>query len=231
MSYVGIDLDTLTILFKAADVKSACLISAMEFEHLTHCIFPVERNEESKSGKARKVRIPGFLTTMEQKILYRNITGNECLEKVGELMYVLHELLHELPDDPRGQFKLEQMAGPIELSADAGMPAVGAKPIIKMPSAPSLPVAPSIPSAPGIPSAPKIPSAPRIPSAQPTPPKAGSTTGKVWAIAEQTLLDYPQATGDLKELRRVVIDACEAEGINPGTAATQFGAWKRAKGL
>lgn len=241
MSYVALDLEKMTVLFKAPDMRSACLISAMDFEEVTHCIFPVERNTATPQGKTREVTLPGFLTRMEQVVLYRNMTGIESGGgfNVGDLRLELHRLLLELPDDARSLFKLEQLAGLAELSADTRDIIRQPQPLIKLPSAPSIPVAPSIPSAPGIPSAPKIPSAPRIPSAPPTAPKAGSTTGKVWEIAESHAKDMmPEGTAltltDLlsnKAFRNQVIAACEAIGINSGTAATQFGAWKRSKGL
>ena len=236
MSYVALDLENMKVLFKAPDMRSACLISAMDFEQVTHCIFPVERTTETPKGGQRQAKLPGFLTRMEQVVLYRNMTGQQGTVSLnaGDLMDTLHAMLLDYPNDARSLFALEKLAGLDSLEADERDIIPNAQPLIKLPSAPSLPsapVAPSIPSAPGIPSAPKIPAAPKLPSAPPTAPKAGSTTGKVWAIADQIMADIPQPVSDLKELRRVVIEACEEEGINPGTAATQFGAWKRSKDL
>lgn len=54
-------------------------------------------------------------------------------------------------------------------------------------------------------------------------PKAGSTTGKVWEIA-----DNIKSTGqfaDKKALRKAVIEACIQAGINNSTASVQFGKW------
>ena len=64
--------------------------------------------------------------------------------------------------------------------------------------------------------------APREPGAPPPRPKATSTTGRVWEIADRML-----AAGATD--RKAVIAACEAEGINPSTASTHYGKWKASK--
>lgn len=81
-------------------------------------------------------------------------------------------------------------------------------------------------------STPRAPRAPRTATASadgtapsaPGRPKAGSTTGRVWDIADTK---KGSATG--KDLRKAVIAACEAEGINPSTASVQFGKWLAAQ--
>lgn len=246
MSYLAIDMDAMKVLFKARDIRSACLISALFHEDVTHCIFPIERHEFSgKGNNIRNVRLPGFLTTMEQRLLYKNLTGEESNGKynIGQLMDKLHELLVAIPEDERSLFSLEKAAGSSELAVDH-MDAKNWTPppfIAKLPpSAPSIPSAPSAPSAPwnapspGIPSAPSAPSPPRAPTAPkapPSAPKPGGATARVWAIAEQFWMADENARSDIKAFRKKVVDACEAEGLNGGTAATQFGAWKRSKGL
>lgn len=65
--------------------------------------------------------------------------------------------------------------------------------------------------------------APRDPGAPPARPKATSTTGRVWEIADGMM------TGSALPERKAVIAACEAEGINPATASTQYGKWKASK--
>lgn len=65
------------------------------------------------------------------------------------------------------------------------------------------------------------PSAPRAPAGPANRPAAGSLTGRVWDMA-----DHHAALGLVdKELRRTVIAACEAVGINKSTASVQFGKW------
>jgi len=55
-----------------------------------------------------------------------------------------------------------------------------------------------------------------------TRPKAGSKTGRVWEIAEQL--------GE-EVTRKGVVDTCVAEGINPSTASTQYGKWRKFNGM
>lgn len=73
--------------------------------------------------------------------------------------------------------------------------------------------------------APAQPQAARQPRAEgaPSRPAAGTTTGRVWAIADQQLAQWPH--GINKEFRRLVISACEAAGINSSTASVQYGKW------
>lgn len=58
-------------------------------------------------------------------------------------------------------------------------------------------------------------------------PKSGSTTAKVWEIADELRKLNPDH--DQKALRPLIIAECEANGINPATAATQFSKWKGAQ--
>lgn len=68
-------------------------------------------------------------------------------------------------------------------------------------------------------------SEPRVPRAPGERPKAASTTGKVWEIADRFFTD----DGDWKTMRGKIMAACEAEGINSATAATQYSKWKVSK--
>lgn len=54
-------------------------------------------------------------------------------------------------------------------------------------------------------------------------PKEGSSTGRVWAIADE--MSTTSAAAD----RKAVIAACEAAGINTATASTQFSKWLKAR--
>lgn len=65
---------------------------------------------------------------------------------------------------------------------------------------------------------------PKAEGGSPSAPKTGSTTGRVWAIAD-TLW---QSNGTMPD-RKAVMAACEAEGINPSTASTQYGKWKASR--
>ena len=59
-------------------------------------------------------------------------------------------------------------------------------------------------------------------------PKAGSKTGLVWQIADTIYNDQPKPV-DFKIARRLIITACEAEGINGSTASVQFSKWVKTK--
>lgn len=66
------------------------------------------------------------------------------------------------------------------------------------------------------------------PASDSSTPKTGSKTGRVWEIAEPIY----QAAADKsnwKDIRKAVIAACEAEGINTSTASVQYGKWKNTK--
>lgn len=60
------------------------------------------------------------------------------------------------------------------------------------------------------------------------PPAGGSKTGRVWEIAEPIYQAAPDKT-NWKEIRKAVVSACEAEGINSSTASVQYGKWRRTK--
>jgi len=77
------------------------------------------------------------------------------------------------------------------------------------------------------PTAPTAPKVVRDPNAAPNRPKATTTTGQVWEIADKM---FAEAGNKLPE-RKAVIAACEAVEINGSTASTQFGKWKKSKGI
>lgn len=52
-------------------------------------------------------------------------------------------------------------------------------------------------------------------------PKSGTTTGRVWEIADTM---RSQSRGDYPD-RKEVLAKCEHEGINPSTASTQYAKW------
>ncbi len=82
----------------------------------------------------------------------------------------------------------------------------------------------------------KPPKAPREPGEPHDRPKGTTTTGLVWDIADQQLAivcpgvvhPFP-AEFDWKVVREALMVACENEGINKATAATQYSKWKGAK--
>lgn len=73
---------------------------------------------------------------------------------------------------------------------------------------------------------PKAPKAPKVEQNGVVRPKDGSKTGEVWAIADKL-------KGRKKDcpLRADVLAEAEKAGINPATAATQFGRWRTFNGF
>lgn len=68
-------------------------------------------------------------------------------------------------------------------------------------------------------------SSPSISSPGPASAPVKGATAKVWEIADS----HYQAAGEAR--RKEIIGACEAAGIHPATAATQYSKWKKARGL
>lgn len=58
-------------------------------------------------------------------------------------------------------------------------------------------------------------------------PKPGSTTARVWDVADAAMEGFSDVND--KQLRDTVVQQCVGEGINISTARTQFGHWKRDK--
>ena len=59
-----------------------------------------------------------------------------------------------------------------------------------------------------------------------TKPKSGTSTGRIWDIA-----DAISAKDGKPAPRKAVMEAATAESINPATAATQYGRWRKFHGL
>ncbi len=55
-----------------------------------------------------------------------------------------------------------------------------------------------------------------------TRPREGTATGQVWDVCDTQL----KANAGLTPAKETVVEACVALGINPSTAATQYGKWK-----
>lgn len=57
-------------------------------------------------------------------------------------------------------------------------------------------------------------------------PKPGTKTGRIWEVADElsAQLGHPVP-------RRKVLEVAISEGMNPATAATQYGRWRKYHGL
>ena len=82
------------------------------------------------------------------------------------------------------------------------------------------------------PKAPKAPKAPTTPADPNGRPKARSTTGLVWDLADTayaTVVPDGAAEPDWKAVRAELARLCSQEGINAGTMGVQYGKWKASK--
>lgn len=81
---------------------------------------------------------------------------------------------------------------------------------------------------------PKEPKKPKEPGAPADRPKATSTTGRVWELADAAYAKVMSkaadgATPDWTEIRKALMTLTDADQINKATAATQWSKWKSAK--
>lgn len=162
-------------------------------------------------------------SAQQLKLLLKNTTNlpqlPDSVVKYGTLVKEVHDVALTLPVDKRSENQLrkeiERLPPPIESVEKAKT-----QPIIhRMTTERGYPTASSVVE-------PKIP---RVQSGITSPPSKGST-GKVWIIADRVHTE--NGNGSItKELRRQIIAACVAEGINAGTASTQYGKWKGTKNL
>lgn len=124
---------------------------------------------------------------------------------------------------PQRNVRREDSSQWIHFASGGAAGAVTASPAAVAPAKRSPSARPAAPPAPGgTTPAPKPRAAPSGPA---TRPKAGSSTGRVWDIADEVCSRFPD-NPDMKEVRRQVIAQCEKENINSSTASVQFGKWK-----
>lgn len=206
--------DEMTLVGKFSDLNQAILAAELDYADVATDIFPNEGKNWSRYGRLALL------------MLLRNhhVEGGDILQ-YGDMIKSAQALADSMPMDQRSLRALEAKAGPRPLLGDI-------RPIERLPynqpvSEPCKGAPPSIKA--------KAPSAPGASRAAPT----KGATARVWEIADKHMADMlPEGTSmtlamllSNKEFRKQVIELCEAEGLNPGTAATQFGKWKGSKGL
>lgn len=144
------------------------------------------------------------LTLEQLQYLYWNLTQQPPSGDFGELVRLLVEVVKTIKEDDTPIATLEAEVARLCPDEPAGEP----KPEKKARE-------------------------PRAAGEAPERPKATSTTGLVWDLADQQFgILHPSgdaSTADWKIIRAGVMDACETEGINSATAATQYSKWKAAK--
>lgn len=162
---------------------------------------------------------------LELMMLIKNTTGEElpanALHDFGWLVQKAYTLAEALPLDQRSLFELQQAHNELKPVETTPKLPFKAPPVIHRLSAAE--VANYVPPS----NEPKAPRAPKAPAAPGAAPAKGSTK-KVWDIADRVMAETGLTIGS-KELRSKIIAACEAEGVNAGTAATQYGKWKATK--
>jgi hypothetical protein len=73
-----------------------------------------------------------------------------------------------------------------------------------------------------------VPKPPKAKKESAEKPKTLSTCGFIWEICDKANESSPNLLAqDRKTFRTNVMQACEKEGINPSTAAVQFGKWEK----
>lgn len=253
MSYTCLDMDNLRILFKVPDIRTAGLLSALEHLEVTQWTFPTDwkglwrrlsmhemrillKNSTGEDYKGTNVRELGdkVLAALEASPM-SDVNGFRLMQQAGPNELPCDAPLTDADLEGRTHVSKPAPAAPPRSVAPSIPPAPGipsAPPLIAQPWAvPKAPAAPSIPSAPPMATVPSVPRAPTPPSVPKAPPTKGAT-GRVWEIADEQYELYKKLDhSNIKLLRAAVIEACEAEGLNPGTAATQFGKWKASKQL
>jgi hypothetical protein len=146
----------------------------------------------------------GKLSTEQMQYLYWNLTQQTPPTEFAELGAALLVIAKQLPVDQTPIATLEAEVARLCPDEPAGEP-----------------------------KAEKKAREPRAAGETPERPKATSTTGLVWELADQQFgILHPSgdaSTADWKIIRAGVMDACETEGINSATAATQYSKWKGAK--
>lgn len=246
--YVLIDKDAMQVRYKYHDPKPLAELMHIEFPQCSAAVLSCEPSLPWQK-----------FSDLELRLLYKNLTGSNFpgFTRHG-LEPNISTLLLDLPESVLNVAEIATQAAcvgvndltlykyapgqskPIEVNepyaAKPLVSAAGYKPVIPPP-----PVASAAPTPVARAANPIVnklaaqtaptPRAPRDPNAAPSvagAPAAGSKTGKVWEIAEAIW----QAAGrpsETKGIRKQIIDACEAEGINGSTASVQFGKWKSTK--
>lgn len=204
--FIIIDRENLKFVGVGCSMQIASLMAWNDHPNIAVLILPLEAK-----------RYFAQLSRMELMMLYKNETGeNGSLFEVPALIERLHQIADLLPVDKRSFTGLSK--------ASEGLPEMIAPPTVWKPEGHRADPTQQYASRPVAPAEAR-PKAPRDPSAKPSPRGA---TGKVWDIADRVW----QENGNgliTKELRTKIIVACEAEGIHPATAATQYSKWKATK--
>ena len=138
------------------------------------------------------------LSKEQLQYLYWNHTGNPPLEDYAALLQACLELVWKLPMDETSQ---EALTAKVRSLCPEALDGAAVIPIKDRGAAAAV-----------------------TQGEAPSRPKAKSTTGAVWEIADKLYSEL----GGLPD-RKKVLAFCESAGINAATASTQYSKWKAAK--
>lgn len=236
-----IDRDRMCVLYKHPNVTVLDCLAHIELQESATVIAEIHEDDE----------FFGTLTDWELRLLHEHLCGQKyhgygrdhLIRTVRALCEVLEianvgitEALTQaqaIPDDDKGFYRFvpgsmtpapqEELFYPAALKTAPGF-------------APSVPLNRPEKTAPSVLSFPatlykNVPrAAVTITDYKPSaPPATGSKTGRVWEIADGIFGAQDVANADWKALRKQIVEACEAEGINSSTASVQYSKWKQTK--
>lgn len=222
-----IDRDELKMVAAAGSRKWINLVGYVDFPGKQLVI------ADSLEGKTWTV-----LSAEEMATLFKNMSGQDS-PPYADAIEQLRAYADTWPNYPKSEAQLEKEAEQIYQEEQASDEDAGIRNLaevsrethqacVEMAEAARESIAPSEPAS-------AIVSAPAPNPAKPSSgeaierPRQG-VTKRIWEIADG-LFAVTGSIGNLKEFRKQVIARASAEGVNEGTAATQFGKWKASKGL
>jgi len=222
-----IDREQLRMVAAAANRKWINLVAYVDFPNVATLIVD---SEEGRTWTA--------LDAKEMAMLYTNMSGQPAPE-YNVAIEQLRNYANTWGNYPKTEAELEVQAEAIfreeQANADPEADALAQKQAerqahqaaIAMAEKASASLTPEQRAA-QAPTAPKAPKGHQADGAVP----AKGVTKRVWDIADQVLaVDPNRPKTDFRAFRRTIIERAAAEGINEGTAATQFGKWKLGKGF
>lgn len=211
--------DSMTLACVTSTIDQACLVAALDYPDVSTHVF---HHEKKAWARYTRLDLVAFLSN-------HSVEGANVLDYPAMLAQV-DNLVQNFKLDQRPLWELERKADKKGLPEDTReiVPRLERGELSKPTKMPSVPAIPPLP--PGVPALPAgIPKLPATASHR-APPTKGAT-GKVWEIADRCYAERSAGpVMDMKALRSEVVALCEAEGLNPGTAATQFAKWKNSKG-
>lgn len=238
---VLIDREQMCVRYKSPREQVLWNMMAVEFTHTS-----VVSMQENMPGAYER------FTDYELKLLYLNLCGQKYTGYARDILVKsVMDLVKSLPDSELNGFELATQAAHAtdedyfyRYVKGATLPEKRTEPFVPAAltavagytPAPAPPVTANVAHSAHTQAA-GVPAPPSTVQVSAEAPKAGSKTGRVWEIAENSwrqMIEEAERWGhrlDIKELRKSIISLCEAEGINSSTASVQYGKWKITKNL